>query len=205
MIIFKKLLTKNPFTRSGRRLVECRAVILHYVGVPGQRAAVTWSYFEKDCPLKKRHASAHYIVDLDGDIYHAIPDNEVAFHCGTSALDPVSGKIYTDWARMKFGRFVSDPARNSPNNCTIGIELCIDRNGIFTADTQRAAIQLIANLLQEYNLTAEDIGHHKQVVGWKNCPAPWIKEPKLFEEFKEEVRRKLEINKEEREKRRKGV
>jgi N-acetylmuramoyl-L-alanine amidase len=52
--------------------------------------------------------SAHYIIDLNGDTYHAVPDNEVAYHCGSSQKDPASGRIYTDWARAKFGRFAEN-------------------------------------------------------------------------------------------------
>jgi len=193
MIIYEKLLTINPYSRSGRRLIECRAIILHYVGIPSQRAQVTWNYFERDCPRNKHHSSAHYIIDLNGDIYHAVPDNEVAFHCGTSKVDPASGRIYTDWARLKFGHFVSDPTKNSPNNCTIGIELCINASGNFTTDTLKAAVGLVARLIKENNLTTEDIGHHNKVVGWKDCPLPWVKEPELVEEFKDQVRDKLGV------------
>ena len=188
MNVIKKLLSVNPFSRSGRRLAECRAVILHYVGIPSQRAAVVWNYFERDCPRDKHYSSAHYIIDLNGDIYHAVPDNEVAYHCGSSVLDPATGKIYTDWARQKFGHFVSDPTKNSPNNCTIGIELCINGNGDFTPETVNAAAELVAKLVRENNLTTEDIGHHQKVVGWKNCPLPWVKNPGLFDEFKDKVR-----------------
>jgi N-acetylmuramoyl-L-alanine amidase len=132
MRVIEKYLTVNPYSRPGRRLVECRAVILHYVGKPGQRALTVWRYFEVDCPRNRHHSSAHYIVDLNGDVYQAVPDDEVAFHCGSTS--------YTDWAREKFGRFAANPKLNSPNNCTIGIELCIDAQGNFTPETIMAAV-----------------------------------------------------------------
>jgi N-acetylmuramoyl-L-alanine amidase len=185
MNIIQKFLTVNQFSRPGRRLAECRAVILHYVGIPGQRALTVWNYFEIDCPRKPKHSSAHYIIDHNGDIYHAVPDNEVAFHCGSTK--------YTDWARRTFGHFVSDPTKNSPNNCTIGIELCIDRQGNFTPETIISTVALVAKLLTENNLTTEDIGHHNLVVGWKDCPLPWVKEPDLFEQFKGKVREKFGV------------
>jgi len=193
MNIIKKYLSVSQYTRSGRRLPICKGVILHYVGVNNQRAINTWGYFEKACPAEKRYASAHYIIDLNGDIYQAIPDNEVAWHCGSSLLDPVSGRIYTDWAREKFGYYASDSAQTSPNYCTIGIELCIDANGNFTAETINAAVELVAKLVQENHLSIEDIGHHKKVVGWKDCPLPWVKNPDLFEEFKNKVKEKLGV------------
>jgi N-acetylmuramoyl-L-alanine amidase len=179
----KKFLTVNPYSRSGRRLSFCKAIIFHSTGVPGQRAQTVWNYFEKCCPREKRHASYHFIIDLDGEIFETIPVNEVAFHCGTNRKDPVSGKVYTDWAREKFGRFAADPKNNSPNNCTIGIGLCIDRQGNFTMDTINSAIDMALMLQRQKKLTTDDIGTHKQVVGWKDCPLPWIREPELFDEF----------------------
>jgi N-acetylmuramoyl-L-alanine amidase len=153
----------------------------------------TWNFFETTCPQKKHYSSAHYIIDLDGTIYHAIPDNEIAYHCGSSTVDPKTGRIYTDWARQKFGGYVLDPTKNSPNNCTLGIEMCIDAGGNFTEKTIIAAVELVARLLTRHKLTTEDIGHHQKVVGWKECPLPWVKKPELFDEFKNKVREKLGV------------
>ena len=187
MNVIKKFLTVNPFSRPGRKLAECKGIILHYVGMPNQRALSVWNYFENDCPRKKHHSSTQYIVDLNGDVYHLMPDDEVAWHCGSSQLDPVSKRVYTDWAREKFGRFASNPKTTSPNHCTIGIELCFDRQGNFTPETITAAVELVARLLKENKLTTEEIGHHNLVVGWKDCPRPWLRNPALFDEFKKRV------------------
>jgi N-acetylmuramoyl-L-alanine amidase len=191
--IIEKHLTVNQYSRSGRQLTVCKGIILHYVGIPGQRAHITWNYFENDCPKAKHYSSAHYIIDLNGDIYHAVPDNEVAYHCGSEKVDPASGRIYTDWARAKFRHYVFDPTKNSPNNCTIGIELCIDGQENFTPETLTSAVELTAKLVQDNNLTTDDIGHHNKVVGWKDCPLPWVKNPALFEEFIERVRNKMGV------------
>jgi len=193
MNIIEKLLTVNPYSRSGRILYDCKAIVMHFVGIPAQRAVAVWNYFERDCTRNKHFSSAHYIIDLNGDVYHAVPENEIAFHCGSSAADPASGRIYTDWARQKFGNYVADPTKNSPNNCTIGIELCIDSNGNFTNETLNAAVELVAKLVEDKKLSVDEIGYHKQVVGWKDCPLPWIKEPELFEDFKQRVRNRLGV------------
>jgi N-acetylmuramoyl-L-alanine amidase len=71
--------------------------------------------------------------------------------------------------------------------------LCIDQKGNFTPETINAAVELVAKLVETHNLNTDDIGHHKQVVGWKNCPLPWIKESALFDEFKDRVRNKLGV------------
>jgi len=193
MNIIEKLLTINPFSRSGRRLAVCKGIVFHYVGVANQRAVNTWGYFEKTCPTEKHYSSAHYIIDLNGDIYHAVPENEIAFHCGSSTKDPASGRVYTDWARKKYGFYATDPVSTSPNYCTLGIELCIDAQGNFTPETLQAAVELAAKLLGEYKLSVDDIGHHKLVVGWKDCPRPWVVNPALFDEFKNRVKEKLGV------------
>jgi N-acetylmuramoyl-L-alanine amidase len=150
MKVIEKFLTVNHYSRPGRPLGAVKGIILHWVGVGGQRAYNTWGYFENGCPKDKHYSSAHYIIDLNGDIYHAVPDNEVAYHCGSSQKDPASGRIYTDWARSKFGPYVDRPNINSPNNCTIGIELCvIDNDGNFTHETLDAAKELVAKLVKE--------------------------------------------------------
>jgi len=193
MKLIEKFLTINPYSRSGRSLAVCKGIVFHYVGIAGQRAATTWTFFEKDCPLTKHYSSAHYIIDINGEVYHAVPDNEVAYHCGSEKPDPASGRIYTDWARQKYGYYASDPVKTSPNYCTIGIEMCIDEKGNFTPETLQAAVELAVKLLEENRLTVDDIGHHKMVVGWKDCPLPWTKNPALFDDFKERVKEKLGV------------
>jgi N-acetylmuramoyl-L-alanine amidase len=118
-----------------------------------------------------------------------MPDNEAAYHCGSSQPDPMSGRIYTDWAREKFGVYAMRPDISSPNNCTIGIEMCvIDDRGNYTPETLGAARELAAKLLKENRLTIGDIGTHHLVAGWKDCPRLWVRNPEKFEEFKESVR-----------------
>ena len=187
--ITEKLLTKNEFSRPGKMLKEVKGIILHWVGAPMQRANATWTWFEQNCPKEGHYSSAHYIIDLNGEVIRAIPDNEVAYHCGSSQPDPASGKIYTDWAREHFGDYAANPTGNSPNNCTIGIEMCIiDDNGNFTAETYEAAARLTAKLIKENKLLISDIGTHKAIVGWKDCPMLWSRSPALLNEFKEKVK-----------------
>jgi N-acetylmuramoyl-L-alanine amidase len=185
MNIIEKPLTVNPYSRPGRLLGAVKGIILHWTGAPMQKAVNTWGWFETGCPGERHYSSAHYIIDLDGTVYHAVPDNEVSYHCGSSQPDPKSGRIYTDWARAKFGPYAERPESNSPNNCTIGIELCtVDAGGNFTPETLGAARELTAKLLKENRLTIDDAGTHNMVVGWKDCPRLWTRYPERFEEFK---------------------
>ena len=191
MRIIEKLLSINPCSRSGRRLAVCKGIVFHFVGINRQRALTTWNYFEKDCPAVNHYSSAHYIIDLNGDIYHAVPDDEAAWHCGSEKPDPKSGRIYTDWARQKYGYYAADPVKTSPNYCTLGIEMCVDQQGNFTPETLQAGVELTVKLLNDKKLSVDDIGTHNLIVGWKDCPLPWVKCPALFEEFKERVKEKM--------------
>jgi N-acetylmuramoyl-L-alanine amidase len=152
----------------------------------------TRNFFEFTCPGDRHFSSAHYIIDLDGTIYHTVPDNEVAYHCGSSQPDPASGRIYTDWARKKLGPYAERPDINSPNNCTLGIEMCvIDNKGNFTVETLGAARELVVKLLKDNRLALDDVGTHNLVVGWKDCPRLWTKHPEQFYAFLQAVQSEL--------------
>lgn len=94
MQIVDKLLPKNDFSRTGKSLAVMDAVVIHNLGVPGQRALVAREYWaglaNQDAMDSKPDisASAHYIIDFDGVIYRTIPENERAYHVGSSVKDP---------------------------------------------------------------------------------------------------------------------
>lgn len=192
MNITESYLSINEHSRPGTYLKKVSGIILHWVGKPMQTARSVRLFFEVDCPFTKHYSSAHYIIDFTGEVLKIVPENEIAYHCGSSKVDPVSNKIYTDWARKKFGIYAEDPINKSPNQVTLGIELCtIDNDGNFRDTTIESAIELSANLLKRFNLTINNLGTHNMVVGWKDCPKLWTKKPNLFEAFKEDVNRRL--------------
>ncbi|MDR2784899.1 MAG: N-acetylmuramoyl-L-alanine amidase [Treponema sp.] len=187
MEVIEKLLSVNEYSRPGRKLREKRAVILHWVGVGGQRAETVWNFFE-NARKEKHYSSAHYCVDLDGTVYRFVPDDEVAYHCGSSQIDPKSGKIYTDWAREVLGAAALHPERDSPNNVTLGIEMCATGNdGALDPRTVAAAAELTAELCGRYGIPVDRVGTHHLVVGWKDCPRLWTRYPGQFEEFRQRV------------------
>jgi N-acetylmuramoyl-L-alanine amidase len=70
--------------------------------------------------------------------------------------------------------------------------MCItDNKGNFTPDTLGAAVELVTKLVNENNLTLDEIGTHYKVVGWKYCPRLWFNNPEKFEEFKKSVEKHL--------------
>ena len=189
MTIRDAFLTVDPFSRPGTQREEVQALIIHWTGVPMQPAAQVRDFFESRKAGNLGYGSAHYVIDQDGSIIRCIPESEVAYHVGSSTPDPASGRIYTDWARAKFGEHATRPESMSPNACTLGIELCpIDGAGNFSSLTLVAATELAADICRRLALCIlADIGTHHDVVGYKNCPKLWTDRPDLFAIFKDGV------------------
>lgn len=190
MQIIHDFLTINEYSRPARKLKKVLAVVMHWTGNPYINAKETRDYFEAKKNGLSGYASAHYIIDQNGLIIAAVPEYETAYHCGTDQRDPESGKVYTDEARARFGSYASE--KNSPNNCTIGVELCpVDFAGNFSDATINSAIELCADICRRYGLTAAAITTHHDVVGWKDCPKLWTEKPQLLDAFRASVADKI--------------
>ena len=189
MTITDALLTVNPFSRPGTKRGQLQALIMHWTAVPMQPARAVRDFFESRKSGVEGYGSAHYVIDQDGTVIRCIPECEVAFHVGSSTPDPVSGLIYTDWAREHFGEHATNPEHMSPNACTLGIELCpMDSEGNFTHATLISAEELAADICLRLALNPfQDIATHHMVVGWKSCPLFWVNHPDVFEEFRARV------------------
>lgn len=172
MKIADDLLTVNPYSRPGKKLIEVASVVLHWVANPGTSPKANRDYFESRKNGKLGYGSAHYIIGIDGSILRCIPDNEMAYHVGA--------KTYTKFATEHFGPY--------PNNCTIGIELCHPEwDGVFTDETLESAHELCASLLREHELTTTDIVRHFDITG-KDCPKYFVAHPEELAEFRTVVR-----------------
>ena len=189
MNIIEGFLTINPYSRPGRSIVMLKALVLHWTANPMANAKQNRDFFESRKTGMGGYGSAHYVIGQKGEIIHCIPDDEIAYHCGSSQTDPASGKIYTDYARQKFGWFAKNPDKTSPNWITLGIELCpVDIEGTFTADTIQSAAELAAILLKQNNLQIDALCTHNQIVGWKDCPRLWVNNPEKYTQFKQMVK-----------------
>jgi len=192
-----QLLTPNAYSRPGYKLKDMLGIVYHWTGVPLQPITAVRTYFETRKDGLNGYGSAHYLIDVDGSIMMVIPTNEVAYHVGSETPDPKSGKIYTDWAREKFGYFAKNPDITSPNHCSIGIEMVpVDIDGKMSTETIGAARDLGVMLLKQFNLSVEDIGTHHLVIGYngtshQDCPRWWTNHPDDFEQFKDSVQRQL--------------
>lgn len=109
--------------------------------------------------------SWHYTVD-DHEIYHHIPDNEVAWHAGDKETE------------------------DGGNMCGIGIELCVNEDGNFESTFENAA-RLTARLLQLHQLELSAVRQHNDFNG-KNCPQT-IRENGRWQEFLGRVSYYLEL------------
>ena len=187
-MIIDRLLTVNPYSRPGKGLALTLGVVIHWTAAPRQSAEMVREFFESRKDGKQGYGSAHYIIGQTGDVLRCIPENEVAYHCGSSQADPASGKIYTAAARAVFGKYASNPVALSPNMVTIGIELCpTDSAGNFSSATLHEAVELCKAICHRYGLKKEQLLTHNGVVGWKDCPRLWVNRPILFEDFKRGV------------------
>lgn len=184
----ERFLTVNQYSRPGKKLRGVQGIVLHWTASPKQDAETVWAFFEKTCPRDKHFSSAHYIIGQDGTVIHCVPDTELAYHVGSSKIDPHSGKIYTELARHLFGEYARNPETLSPNQCTLGIEMCpLDGTGNFSQETLESAKYLVWLLMEKHGVPLERVVTHNQVVGWKDCPRLWVNHPEKFEVFKSEL------------------
>lgn len=103
--------------------------------------------------------SWHYTVD-DHEIYHHIPDDEVAWHAGDKRT------------------------RGGGNMGGIGVELCVNADGDFEKTFDNGA-RLTAYLLDTYHLDLKDVKQHADFME-KNCPET-IRNDGRWQEFLDKV------------------
>lgn len=175
--IVDELISKNrPF----RNLIALKAIVIHWTANTnrGANARANAKYFNSDQIYTNNNvkikisASAHYIVD-DKEIVRCIPDNEVGYHVGSKT--GYKELIYSD---------IKIPRGDSPNNYTIGIEMCVNSDGDF-AKTRQTTIELTNFLLKKHNLTINNVYRHFDVTG-KDCPKMMI-EDNIWKQFLLEV------------------
>lgn len=180
IVITKDIIDINQFSRDGKKLKAKKGFVMHYTadrGAPAQNISRYFRNLKLQDPndnIKDRYAGAQYSVDRI-KIVQSIPSNERAYHCGSS-------QPYLPAAILAFGSY--------PNDTTIGIEMCIEQDGSIHEDTFQNAADLVVHLIQTEGFP-NTIFTHKGVVGWKDCPLPWVQKPSEFERFKQLVLTKL--------------
>jgi N-acetylmuramoyl-L-alanine amidase len=177
------LLTVEKYSRPGILLTQVMGLVVHWTAMPGQSPSGVRMFYESDEAAENHYGSAHYGVGIDGEVQRWIPEDEVAYHVGSSIVDPASGRIYTDLARQLFPGYCEPTT--SPNHVTLGIECCIpDATGKFSPDTLGSLTALVRDIIQRYELGAVRLIRHYDVVGWKLCPLWYVKNPDEWLAFK---------------------
>jgi len=155
--ITEDFLTVNEYSRPGEALESVNNIFVHYTANRGTSAAQNRSYFENLGITGETSASAHFIIGYDGEIIQCIPLDEIGY--------AVVGRNYD----------------------SISIECCyLQEDGKFTDKTYQSLIRLCAWLLDEYQLTPEDMKRHYDE-GGKKCPLYFTEHVEAWEQFKRDL------------------
>lgn len=153
--IKQKLIPVNKYTRPGAKLRRVSGVVIHWSANLNEGAddVAHYRYFSGHAIASQTYASAHYFVDHDSAL-QIIPDGEMAYHVGAR-----------NYRTQRLGKY--------PNDCTIGVETCVNYKGAkFTAALDRSA-WLCALLLKKHGLGIDDLYRHYDVTG-KDCPKYFV-------------------------------
>lgn len=169
---------KNKYSRPGIPLLDVRGIVIHWTANPGATDTGHQDYFDGDDGGGERYASAHMFVDKDSATL-IVPVNEVAYHANERAckIDKLKGE--------------SKGYKGNANVTTLGLELCIEKDGSIHPDTLARAEKIVAEWVEKYKLNpVNDVYRHYDVTG-KNCPRPWVEDFALYKKFRNNVKKLL--------------
>ena len=170
MVSIEKKLVTNKFSRPRSKMAAVKGVIVHWTANAGATADNHYRFFEHN---NNRYAGAHYFVDKN-KIVQLIPENETTYHANETGYSKI-GKFE--------GYKSSDGYRGNANSCTIGVEMCVERNGTIHANTIKQTIELIKDINRRHNLSVDDVYRHFDVTG-KLCPKPFVNDQLSYQNFK---------------------
>lgn len=151
---------KNKYSRPGIKLPKVVAFVIHYTANPGATAQNHQDFFDGSDGGGSRYAGAHIFVDKKEAI-EILPLNEIAYH-----------------ANDKSPRL--DYLGNNANFSTIGIEMCVEKDGKFHENTIERTVLVVKKLRKTYP-NAKVIRHY-DVTG-KICPKPFVDSTNAWYEF----------------------
>lgn len=169
-----KYLDVNIYTRPGKRIKKVRKIVIHDTANPGANAYNHYRYFNTTARQSKRYASAHIFVDQQEAIC-IIPLNEIAYH----ANDGLIRKIQV--------------LKPNANDYSIGIELCLTKEGRICGRTLARSAEIVAFLCKKYKLTEKDVVRHYDVTN-KRCPKAWVANESLYTAFLRQVKQRLKAS-----------
>lgn len=173
----EQFIPKNQFSNPQVKLTEVRKLVLHWTANFGAGAENHYNYFKN---LKDRYASAHIFVDKN-EALNIIPLNFIAFHANDTQKRNADG---SSWRGIK-------ELLPNANYLSIGIEMCVEKDGNIHPDTIKRTEDVFVELCKKFNLDPiKDIVTHRMIT-YKNCPAPFVANEKLFVDFKNRVKEKM--------------
>ena len=133
MKIKQQNLFTNYFLKSDKRKIDF--LILHNIAAENIQKAIDL--------LKIHQVSAHYIIDLNGDIHQLVAEKDIAFHAGVSYWNGVDGI----------------------NKNSIGIEFFnTDPDNLdFTDEQINSGIELSLDIKKRYNISNKNIIGHLDI------------------------------------------
>lgn len=175
-VIKNDYINVNKFTRPGSKLASVKGIVLHWTANNGGTAKNHKTYFGNGGG--GRYAGAHIFVDKT-EALCIVPLNEVCYHANESTcrVKKLFGKV---------GNY-----QGNANVTTIGVEMCVEKNGTIHKDTIDRTVNVVVELCKKFGLDDGDLYRHYDITG-KNCPAPWVTKPSEWAKFKDAVQAKLE-------------
>ncbi|MBW3113019.1 N-acetylmuramoyl-L-alanine amidase [Bacillus sp. MCCB 382] len=184
-----KHIKKHFSTRPGIKLLRLQALVDHWTANFGATAQGHFKYFNETLPdqndrerieaahegreEKIRYASAHIFVDKNEAI-ELVPLDEVCFHANDRTL-----KLSSLRATSK-----QYPGGNA-NLLTIGVEMCVEKNGTIHPDTierARLVIKMLQDKFSQLRDTRNRVVRHFDVTG-KPCPLPFVEDQQKWNAF----------------------
>ncbi len=147
-----------------RNLGNIKYIVIHYTANNGDTAIGNGKYFAGN----NTGTSAHYFVDSNM-VVNSVYDNYVAYHCGAS-------KYYHPYCR---------------NSNSIGVEMCsVKSGGVYYIKPQvvENTLKLVRWLMEKYNIGENNILRHYDITH-KNCPAPFVLNESLWQNFKSKLKK----------------
>jgi N-acetylmuramoyl-L-alanine amidase len=125
---------KSPNFTEARTPREIRFIILHYTDIEFESALA------KLCD-ENAEVSSHYLIHKDGEIYHLVDDEKIAWHAGRS-----------QWHETI-----------DLNPCSIGIEIDNPGDEPFTDEQMKSCMQLCKYLQEKYDIQSHNIIGHSDI------------------------------------------
>ena len=174
--VLKTNLSNRANYGSARDVSKIKYIVIHYTANDGDTDENNGKYFKNNIVK----ASAHYFVD-DDSVTQSVPDNYAAWAVG--------GNKYASCSTTGGGKYHGI----CTNTNSLSIEICDDvKNGVIypSAATIENAIALTKEKMKEYNVPADRVIRHFDVVG-KICPAYWCGNAEKDAKWKTEFWNKL--------------